>query len=180
MFSTVPPFFPFTNPASTQDDASSLFSSVLPLINPLLSNNPISTETIDEQIEQLESVTQWLNVNLQMVNASIQQLQVQKQTMTALAEWQKLSADAMAQFTQKTPSEDSNTHTNTSTDNASPLNTSNLPPAFEQMAQTWWNGLQQQFTQLVKPIIEKETSSSKPSPKPSPTPSSKRKPAVKK
>ncbi|MGL4766673.1 MAG: PhaM family polyhydroxyalkanoate granule multifunctional regulatory protein [Formosimonas sp.] len=135
----------FNLPQAAAGDTPPMFAGV-PLVNPLLNDAATNLEAIDERIKQLESVSQWLNMNLQMVNASVQQLQVQKQTLHALAEWQKLSQSAL-----ETP----------------PANP-DAPAAFEQMAQAWWQGLQQQFNHIAQAQVQPETET-KTEPKAKPT-----------
>ena len=97
MFSKIPPFFSMPNMSPAELEAAPSFAG-MPLVNPLLNDAQANIDTIDERIQQLESVAQWLNLNLQMVNSSVQQLQVQKQTLLALAQWQELSKSTMESF----------------------------------------------------------------------------------
>lgn len=138
---------------ANSSDATPMFAG-LPLVNPLLNDATTNIETLNERIAQLESVSQWLNMNLQMVNASVQQLQVQKQTLQALAEWQKLSKGAMEEFTKTKVDEPASTSKSKKT--AAKPDEPTTPAAFEQMAQSWWDGLQQQFAQLAQPLVEPE------------------------
>lgn len=167
MFSGLPSFFNFPKSNNEADTPSAGLFAGVPLINPLLNDADTNLKSLEERIAQLESVSQWLNMNLQMVNTSVQQLQVQKQTLQALAEWQKLSKDAMAQFAQKN-TEPANQGDAEPQKTATPKKTKAKPEAmpsqpeataahseaFEQAAQSWWNGLQQQFIQLAQPLVE--------------------------
>lgn len=136
MISGFPPFFNTPNAGDTPP----MFAG-LPLVNPLLNDASTNIETLNERITQLESVAQWLNMNLQMVNASVQQMQVQKQTLQALAEWQQLSKGTLEELAKNKPSAEPNPTT---------------PTAFEQVAQSWWDGLQQQFVQLAQPLVSEK------------------------
>lgn len=97
MFSNIPSFFNLPSNVNVPTDMSGMFAGV-PLKNPLLSDQTQNVEQLDERIKQLESVASWLNLNLQMVNSSVQQLQVQKQTLQALGQWQEMTKTAMAGF----------------------------------------------------------------------------------
>lgn len=193
MFSKIPPFFSMPNAAPAGVEAAPSFAG-MPLVNPLLNDAQANIDTIDERIQQLESVAQWLNLNLQMVNTSVQQLQVQKQTLLALAQWQELSKSTMESLSKinpfaETEQQDANpeaTQTEAQKEhdsNQSPKGTkakaskrvaskkseadvvektnplpdeieAEMPAMFEKMAQTWWEGLQNQFAQLAQPLVE--------------------------
>ncbi|AXF84977.1 hypothetical protein DTO96_100694 [Ephemeroptericola cinctiostellae] len=102
MFSKIPSFFSMPNASASSDNATPTFAG-MPLVNPLLNDAQQNIESLDERIQQLESVAQWLNMNLQLVNSTVQQLQVQKQTLQALAQWQALSKDALGEFAKMNP-----------------------------------------------------------------------------
>lgn len=188
MFSGLSPFFNFPN-ANTDtsgNNAPPMFAGV-PLVNPLLNDAQTNLKTLDERIAQLESVSQWLNMNLQMVNGSVQQLQVQKQTLQALAEWQKLSQGAMGELTKinpfnppaetpadaqseyeskpeqplkKTQVKAKKTAAKIASEDSAAATVDEppvIPAAFEHMAQAWWDGLQQQFAQLAQPLVDAES-----------------------
>ncbi|TDR33037.1 PhaM family polyhydroxyalkanoate granule multifunctional regulatory protein [Hydromonas duriensis] len=205
MFSKIPAFFSMPNNNTTGDNAPSF--SGMPLVNPLLNDAQTNIESLDERIQQLESVAQWLNMNLQMVNGTVQQLQVQKQTLQALAQWQALSKDALGELAkinpfaaaqiQETPIKaESNTQPNTTTRTRKPSKTNKssrtshatdesatqqtsaqtesappveTPAAFEQIAHTWWNGLQSQFAQLAQPMMQAVKSANDNANEPAPT-----------
>lgn len=170
MFSKIPPFFQWPQ-AGTSESAnpSTLFSGV-PLVNPLLNDSQSNIESLDERIAQMESVAQWLNLNLQMVNHSVQQLQVQKQTLMALAQWQEMSKDALSQLAKVNPfasamsesvSADAEVEPPQSTAPDEPQEakeskeeTSQMSSVFEQLASSWWSGLQSQFAQIAQPLME--------------------------
>ena len=170
MFNQMPPFFNWPNQTSgAPEQAPSDMFAGMPMVNPLLNDAQQNIESLDERIAQLESVAQWLNMNLQMVNSGVQQLQVQKQTLLALAQWQEMSANAMSGFAnagafgqtaEATDGADNATEAtqtdpqSATSDNAAPADASAMPAAFEQMAQSWWTGLQNQFGQLAKSVFD--------------------------
>ena len=196
MFSKIPSFFSMPNASQSSDNAMPTFAG-MPLVNPLLNDAQQNIESLDERIQQLESVAQWLNMNLQLVNSTVQQLQVQKQTLQALAQWQALSKDALGELAKMNPfaaaeavTEEVVTGGAASSTEPSPVEmpeagttpTSKkgaakrthakaseadglkqddpesgaeaLPAAFEKMAQSWWDGLQNQFAQLAQPLMD--------------------------
>lgn len=186
MFSKIPSFFSMPNASAPSDSATPTFAG-MPLVNPLLNDAQQNIESLDERIQQLESVAQWLNMNLQLVNSTVQQLQVQKQTLQALAQWQALSKDALGELakmnpfaaaqgmTEEVPVEApvaakakpvpqsvTEQHSEVATCDAkvtgaesdSESGAEALPAAFEKMAQSWWDGLQNQFAQLAQPLMD--------------------------
>lgn len=192
MFSKIPPFFTMPNISAAGAEAAPAFAG-MPLVNPLLNDAQTNIESLDERIQQLESVAQWLNLNLQMVNTTVQQLQVQKQTLQALAQWQELSKSTMESFSKINPFTESEKTENEPPEvkpkKSTTINKSNgtqaakkatkattkksaeakiaeaagdtenaieeeMPAIFEKMAQTWWDGLQNQFAQLAQPLVE--------------------------
>lgn len=189
MFSNIPSFFNLPSNVNVPTDMSAMFAGV-PLQNPLLSDQTKNVEQLDERIKQLESVASWLNLNLQMVNSSVQQLQVQKQTLQALGQWQEMTKTAMAGFVKanervepsaaqepasaaennqpaKTKAKPSTTKTtaksNVETEEkidipiAAPTDADDMAANLEQIAQSWWAGLQNQFAQVVQPVMESVT-----------------------
>ena len=178
MFPQMPSFFPWANGSSQTDKPEAMFAGV-PLVNPLLHDAQQNMEALDERIAQLESVAQWLSLNLQMVNHAVQQLQVQKQTLIALAQWQTMSKDALSEWSKANPFANTADSAEASSNQESPQTKSKtgakqkikskdadetavpaqagavnkIPAAFEQMAQSWWDGLQTQFAQLAQPIV---------------------------
>ncbi len=188
MFSKIPSFFSMPNVSASADNATPTFAG-MPLVNPLLNDAQQNIESLDERIQQLESVAQWLNMNLQLVNSTVQQLQVQKQTLQALAQWQALSKDALGELakmnpfaaaqgateeaaaeavadTKPEPKKTTAKQAKAAAPEADELNaepdsgsekessTEALPAAFEKMAQSWWDGLQNQFAQLAQPLVD--------------------------
>lgn len=189
MFSKIPSFFSMPNVSTSADNTTPTFAG-MPLVNPLLNDAQQNIESLDERIQQLESVAQWLNMNLQLVNSTVQQLQVQKQTLQALAQWQALSKDALGELAKMNPfaatqgateeeiateaaaeakPEPKKTmakHAKTAAPESNELNAEPdsgsekgvsveaLPAAFEKMAQSWWDGLQNQFAQLAQPLVD--------------------------
>ncbi|GHA74034.1 hypothetical protein GCM10009007_13990 [Formosimonas limnophila] len=178
MFLQMPSFFPWANGSSQTDKPEAMFAGV-PLVNPLLHDAQQNMETLDERIAQFESVAQWLSMNLQMVNHAVQQLQVQKQTLFALAQWQTMSKDALSEWSkvnpfannadsaeassnqevpQKKPKAGAKPRTKSKDVAATQMpaqaeSVHKIPAAFEHMTQSWWDGLQTQFAQLAQPIV---------------------------
>jgi hypothetical protein len=195
MFPQMPSFFPWANGSSQTSKPEAMFTG-MPLVNPLLNDAQQNIETLDERIAQLESVAQWLNMNLQMVNSAVQQLQVQKQTILALAQWQAMSKDALGEwakmkpFGTETPNQSDGTPTEPATPTAKkskaakkpitepPKDTSQttaeeppplkMPVAIEQFAQSWLEGLQNQFAQLAQPHLTPDSDAA-PANEPPPT-----------
>ena len=190
MFSKIPSFFSMPNASAPSDSATPTFAG-MPLVNPLLNDAQQNIESLDERIQQLESVAQWLNMNLQLVNSTVQQFQVQKQTLQALAQWQALSKEALGELakmnpfaaaqgaTEEAPVEvpvaaeakpvpqsatekhaeaaafDANvTAAESDVESDVESGAEALPAAFEKMAQSWWDGLQNQFAQLAQPLMD--------------------------
>ena len=197
MFSKIPAFFSMPNAAAATAPSTPTFAG-MPLVNPLLNDAQQNIESLDERIQQLESVAQWLNMNLQLVNSTVQQLQVQKQTLQALAQWQALSKDALGELAKMNPfaavpdtkgdaatqvvSEEASASVEKIKSSAQKATvqpaeqkmdsevgsnersvdageTEDLPVAFEKMAKSWWDGLQNQFAQLAQPLMDAAKSS---------------------
>lgn len=108
--------------------------------------SPASTiEELDKRINELKTVEQWLNLNLNLLKTTIQGMEVQKGTLAAI---QVFSASF-----QSSPSKDSRA----SGASPNPFATAGAasgtagvqPPAGMEQAAWWWNSMQEQFGQML-------------------------------
>jgi hypothetical protein len=141
----------------------------------------LSPEDIDKQIADLKAVESWLQVNMNMLRGSIQALEVQSATLTALRSVGESFAKAASGAGAAAPSDDKPAF-------ESPFQSSFQSPfqsPFEQAAQAdgaedpasmaapfanaavWWNAMQEQFSNVVGQAMQQATpAETKPSKKP--------------
>jgi hypothetical protein len=149
----------------------------------------LSPEDIDKQIADLKAVESWLQVNMNMLRGSIQALEVQSATLTALRSVGESFAKAASGAGSSAPADDKPAFESPFQSSfQSPFQSSFQSP-FEQAAQidaaadpasmaapfanaaVWWNAMQEQFSNVVGQAMQQAT--------PAETKSSK-KPAAKK
>lgn len=126
----------------------------------------LSPDEINKQITDLKAVESWLQLNMNMLRSSIQALEVQSATLTAL--------QAMSQsFTQavnptgeassdkplfESPFAAFNAAPDKQADTPTPDGTAELPDTSAMAAQfanpaAWWNVVQDQFSQAVNQVV---------------------------
>ncbi|GAA5236570.1 transcriptional regulator [Verticiella sediminum] len=160
---------------------STPFGSALPA-NPIL--NP---EELDRRIQELNAVASWLRLNLNMVQGSIQALEVQRATLATLRSFASMGA-GMAQSGEHPPSGPSpldialaakpgrrnhpeappqanEDNTEPPPDTAAAADATAQAPSAQQ---AWWNLLQNQFNQIAQAAAATlpSTSTSTPTDKP--------------
>ncbi len=130
---------------------------------PGMSMPSLSPEEIDKQIADLKAVESWLQVNMNMLRGSIQALEVQSATLSALRSvGQRFTQTAAPQASgatadQPPPFESpfaSRSTTENSSDTADNGASSTIPEAAALAAQlanpaVWWNAVQEQFSTAV-------------------------------
>jgi hypothetical protein len=139
----------------------------------------LSPEDIDKQIADLKAVESWLQVNMNMLRGSIQALEVQSATLTALRSVGESFAKAASGAGASAPADDKPAF-------ESPFQSSFQSPfqsPFEQAAQAdatadpasmaapfanaavWWNAMQEQFSNVVGQAMQQATPPEAKSPK---------------
>ena len=141
----------------------------------------LSPEDIDKQIADLKAVESWLQVNMNMLRGSIQALEVQSATLTALRSVGESFAKAASGAGASVPADDKPAF-------ESPFQSSfqsSFQSPFEQAAQVgatadpasmaapfanaavWWNAMQEQFSNVVGQAMQQAVPpETKPSKKP--------------
>jgi hypothetical protein len=127
----------------------------------------LSPEDIDKQIADLKAVESWLQVNMNMLRGSIQALEVQSATLTALRSVGESFAKAASGTGSSAPADDKPAF-------ESPFQSSFQSPP-EQAAQSdaaadpasmaapfanaavWWNAMQEQFSNVVGQAMQQAT-----------------------
>ena len=118
----------------------------------------LSVEEINKQITDLKAVESWLALNMNMLQGTIQALQVQSATIATLQSMSETMRAAVASPPARNTKENSDPDTaaaappdeekpSASTGNAKDAPNMGLPLGNPAM---WWNMLQQQFQQAVK------------------------------
>jgi hypothetical protein len=131
----------------------------------------LSPEDIDKQIADLKAVESWLQVNMNMLRGSIQALEVQSATLTALRSVGESFAKAASGAGASAPADDKPAF-------ESPFQSSfqsSFQSPFEQAAQVgatadpasmaapfanaavWWNAMQEQFSNVVGQAMQQAT-----------------------
>jgi hypothetical protein len=143
----------------------------------------LSPEDIDKQIADLKAVESWLQVNMNMLRGSIQALEVQSATLTALRSVGESFAKAASGAGSSAPADDKPAFESPFQSSfQSPFQSSFQSP-FEQAAQTdaaadpasmaapfanaavWWNAMQEQFSNVVGQAMQQATPPEAKSPK---------------
>jgi hypothetical protein len=106
---------------------------------PLMMAPTFDVGEIDKRIADLRAVEQWLNLNVNLLRATIQGLEVQRNTIETLRSFGGVIGDAVGGAASKAK-EPSGKAQQQGIDPGASLKPD---PAL------WWNALQQQFTQLV-------------------------------
>jgi len=140
--------FPGSEPGMAQGFGPSL-SMVSDMMAPLT-----NIEELDKRISDLRSVEQWLKLNLNMLQSSIQAMEVQRATLSTL---RAFGAFAQSQMTPP-PASHASSHAEKHAARApepgpapeasASDNSDAPPPGFD--ASAWWNLLQAQFNQLAQ------------------------------
>ena len=145
----------------------------------------LSPEDIDKQIADLKAVESWLQVNMNMLRGSIQALEVQSATLTALRSVGESFAKAASGAGASAPADDKPAFESPFQSSfQSPFQSSFQSP-FEQAAQAdatadpasmaapfanaavWWNAMQEQFSNVVGQAMQQAVPpETKPSKKP--------------
>ncbi len=145
----------------------------------------LSPEDIDKQIADLKAVESWLQVNMNMLRGSIQALEVQSATLTALRSVGESFAKAASGTGSSAPADDKPAFESPFQSSfQSPFQSSFQSP-FEQATQdgasadpasmaapfanaaVWWNAMQEQFSNVVGQAMQQATpTETKPSTKP--------------
>jgi hypothetical protein len=132
---------------------------------PGLAMPSISPEEINKQITDLKAVESWLQLNMNMLRSSIQALEVQSATMTALQSMSQSFAQATSPKTEASdkPIFESPFAAFTATpekpaEAPEPDSTSALPDPATLASQfanptAWWNVVQEQFSQAVNKAV---------------------------
>lgn len=110
--------------------------------NPLTSMTPLqlqSTEELDKRINELQTVENWLALNLSMLRNTIQALEIQRTTLNTLQNFAHMQWAGASE-----PSADE------SQDSASTTTTPEGQEALMKAGQAWWDLMQQQFQTLVQ------------------------------
>ena len=135
----------------------------------------LSPEDIDKQIADLKAVESWLQVNMNMLRGSIQALEVQSATLTALRSVGESFAKAASGAGSSAPADDKPAFESPFQSSfQSPFQSSFQSP-FEQAAQAdatvdpastaapfanaavWWNAMQEQFSNVVGQAMQQAT-----------------------
>ena len=135
----------------------------------------LSPEDIDKQIADLKAVESWLQVNMNMLRGSIQALEVQSATLTALRSVGESFAKAASGAGSSAPADDKPAFESPFQSSfQSPFQSSFQSP-FEQAAQSdaaadpasmaapfanaavWWNAMQEQFSNVVGQAMQQAT-----------------------
>jgi hypothetical protein len=135
----------------------------------------LSPEDIDKQIADLKAVESWLQVNMNMLRGSIQALEVQSATLTALRSVGESFAKAASGAGASAPADDKPAFESPFQSSfQSPFQSSFQSP-FEQAAQAdatvdpasmaapfanaavWWNAMQEQFSNVVGQAMQQAT-----------------------
>ncbi len=139
----------------TLDFVKNLWGSMkIPGMMPGMSMPSLSPDDIDKQIAELKAVESWLQINMNMLRSSIQALEVQSATLSALRSMGQSFAkagSASAASDDKPEFESPFTKSSTSESTAS---TGTTPDAAAMAAQfanpaLWWNTVQEQFSNAV-------------------------------
>ena len=130
---------------------------------PGMSVPSLSPEDIDKQIADLKAVESWLQVNMNMLRSSIQALEVQSATLSALRSmgesFSKVASAASS--SDDKPAFDSPFAKEAKGENEAPTGAS--PDAAAMAAQfanpaLWWNAVQEQFSNAVSQAMTPVTS----------------------
>lgn len=137
---------------------------------PGMSMPSLSPDDIDKQIADLKAVESWLQVNMNMLRSSIQALEVQSATLSAL----RSMGESFAKATSTSPSDDKPAFESPFTKDAkteeSDTSAGAMPDAATMAAQfanpaVWWNAVQEQFSNAVSQAMTPVTTPAKKSPK---------------
>ncbi len=113
----------------------------------------LSLEEINKQIADLKAVESWLNVNMNMLRGTIQALEVQSATITALNAMGATFGEQMKHAA--APAGTQNTTSKAKPDaELNPLHAN----AGADAATAWWTALQTQFNQAVNSVMADEAS----------------------
>jgi hypothetical protein len=138
---------------------------------PGMSMPSLSAEDIDKQIADLKAVESWLQINMNMLRSSIQALEVQSATLSALRSMGESFSKATsvpASSADDRPAFESPFSSSASVEDSSLADATPDPAALAaQFANpaVWWNAVQEQFSNAVSQAMTPVSTPSKPSPK---------------
>lgn len=123
---------------------------------PGMSVPSLSPEEIDKQIADLKAVESWLQINMSMLRSSIQALEVQSATLTALRSMGESFAKAATPPSDDKPAFESPFATEQKAEGESPAGA--MPETAALAAQLanpalWWNAVQDQFSNAVSQVM---------------------------
>ena len=141
-------------------------SMKIPGMMPGMTMPSLAPEDIDKQIADLKAVESWLQINMNMLRGSIQALEVQSATMSAL---RSMSESFTKATTMPSSSDDRPAFESPFTSEAkSDADTSSgaIPEAAAMAAQfanpaVWWNAVQDQFSNAVSQAMAPVTAPAK-------------------
>lgn len=131
---------------------------------------PMSLDDLDRRIRELQTVQNWLQLNVSMLASTIQGLEIQRSTLNTLKSFAggAFAAGADAPSSKKAEAE-----------------AGAIPPAYAQAAGDWWQMVQQQFEQLaaattasLQGMADAQQASAEASSKPAGAPAKSAKPAA--
>ncbi len=123
---------------------------------PGMSMPSLSPEEIDKQIADLKAVESWLQINMSMLRSSIQALEVQSATLTALRSMGQSFAKAAAPASDEQPAFESPFAKQQKAEGEAPAGA--MPETAALAAQLsnpalWWNAVQDQFSNAVSQVM---------------------------
>ena len=123
---------------------------------PGMSVPSLSPEEIDKQIADLKAVESWLQINMSMLRSSIQALEVQSATLSALRSMGQSFAKAAAPASDDKPAFESPFAKEQKTEGEAPSGA--MPETAALAAQLanpalWWNAVQDQFSNAVSQVM---------------------------
>ena len=133
--------FPGMQPGTAQGFPSPL-SAMTDMMSPLM-----NVEELDKRITDLRAVEQWLKLNLNMLQSTIQGMEVQRATLSTLRAFGAFAQQSMTQPPPEAPKQPE-PQPAASAQESSDAGDSTPPPAFD--ASGWWNLLQAQFNQIAQ------------------------------
>ncbi len=138
---------------------------------PGMSMPSLSAEDIDKQIADLKAVESWLQINMNMLRSSIQALEVQSATLSALRSMGESFSKATSvpsSSEEDRPAFESPFSSSARAEGSSSASATPDPAAMAaQFANpaVWWNTVQEQFSNAVSQAMTPVVTAAKPSPK---------------
>ncbi len=137
---------------------------------PGMSMPSLSAEDIDKQIADLKAVESWLQINMNMLRSSIQALEVQSATLSALRSMGESFSKATSVPTSSDEERPAFESPFSSSARAEGSSAGAAPDPAAMAAQfanpaIWWNTVQEQFSNAVSQAMTPVVTAAKPSPK---------------